>query len=538
MAHSKSTIGFKNRMQNLAANYGLDERSLALFRILLGAVLLVDMARRYTHASTMYTDAGIFSRTYFLESLNSNRWSILFVSGSEWFVNAFILAGIVLSVALILGIKTRWVTVLLWVVVMSVQYRNTHLQNGADTLLRVSMFWAMFLPLARCWSIDALYNPPQNQNPSRGNGRVVVSVAAFALLVQNALMYGITASLKTGSKWQEEGSALYYALGTQQVNTAIGEFVFSHTPLIILTLLTFATLITEFALPILILLPYKSHLLRTVAVFAIIGLHMGILFTMTVGYFPIISIAIGVAALPTWFWDTVFVRFARKVQQTSIYGKVATIPQPIPNLPLRPSFTHPSAQIAEGGDTHLLGFIQRPPINPRQIPQLIANTVCAIALVMVMMWNIQSVTAYESPDPVQRAVIATGLYQSWSMFAPNPPSSSSWIIVVGELQSEERVELFIPLVEEDMSLRIPVTWDQSDSVLVQDKYWRKFFQSAKRDDENIRQFAAFTCRSWNAENSGDEKLSKIWLVQGYAKTLDDGHRDKPVFDQLGSWRCS
>lgn len=524
-------------LKELPLKYGLDERSLALFRVFLGVVLLIDFVRRYQHASTMYSDGGIFSRAYALETLNPYRWSLLFINGSESFVNIFLFAGIGLSIALILGAKTRWVTVLLWIALLSVQYRNTHLQNGADTLIRVSMFWAMFLPLGRCWSVDAYYSPTRAEHSVTRNGRLIVSVATFALLFQNALMYGITASLKSGPRWQEEGSALYYALGTRQVTTSLGDFVFSHAPAMVLTLMTFGTLIVEFALPILILLPYKTHLLRTAAVLAILSLHMGILFTMTVGYFPVISIAVGIAALPTWFWDTLVARIADKARNTGVYEKLSAIPQVLPNLPILPNPTHSHAHVAKSGDSQLFGIIHRPAIEPRQLPQMIGNIICSIALVMVVMWNIQSVSAYRAPEPVRHAVISTGLYQSWSMFAPGPPSSSSWTLVVGDLESGERVELLIPLVEDDMSLREPVTWDQSDSVLVQDKYWRKFFQSAKREEKNLRQFAAFTCRSWNAENSGNQRLSKIWLVQGYSKTLDDGQRAKPVFDQLGSWKC-
>ena len=491
----------------------------------------------------MYSDEGIFPRSYLLGSQGPERWSILYLNGSPTFVNLFFLLGLLIAVAFTFGWHTRIATVALWAVIVSIQFRNPHLQNGADTLLRVTMFWAMFLPLGRCWSVDSRLNPdaPRQTNASR----VVLSVATFALIFQNAIMYFITATMKSGPRWHEDGSALYYALGARQITTGVGEFVFQHTPTWILTILTFGTLILEFTVPFMLLLPLRSGWLRTAAVLLVCGLHLGILTTMTVGFFPVVSMAIGIAVLPNWFWENVVPRVHASVAPVL---KRLRIPERVePFGKLLPSFAIAEAKSEKprnlrtssvrAQDAQALHFVYRPSFQPRLITRVASNAICSIALIMVLLWNIQGVSAYKVPEPVRNAVVTTGLYQSWSMFAPGPPTISSWIIVVGQLDSGEKVDLLIPIIEDDMSIRQEPNLDQRDELDTQDKYWRKFFQSAKRNDNNMKQFAGFVCRSWNAENSGDLHLKRLQVYEAKSRTLENNERAKPVFDQLGSWSC-
>src|SRR5689334_7578495 len=52
----------KSSQANWRNAFGIDARSLALFRLALGALLLVDLAVRATDLNVMYTDDGMFSR--------------------------------------------------------------------------------------------------------------------------------------------------------------------------------------------------------------------------------------------------------------------------------------------------------------------------------------------------------------------------------------------------------------------------------------------------------------------------------------------
>lgn len=83
--------------------------------------------------------------------------------------------------------------------------------EGGDDLLRLLLFWALFLPLGRCCSIDSLADRLRQPGSSRSPARalqhvrcqpgVVVSAAAVALHVQVMVMYVCNAVAKTDESW-------------------------------------------------------------------------------------------------------------------------------------------------------------------------------------------------------------------------------------------------------------------------------------------------------------------------------------------------
>lgn len=530
---------------HLFNSYALDPRSLAVFRIAVGLVVLVDLIRRFQHSLALYSDAGMLPRADAIPSLGQYRWSLLFSSGSPEFTSAIFLIGMVSAVAMILGWKTRFATILLWVILFSIQTRNHHLSSGADTLIRVSMFWAMFLPLGKMWSLDR-YLAPRQKQPSDSNSNVgtFASVATFALILQTASVYLFTAIMKDGPRWTEEGTALYYALGARDLSTGLGEWVFQNVPESILTSLTYGTLLLEFAVPILILLPLRSGWVRTVGVLLIVSLQLGILATMTVGLFPAISIASAIGILPKWFWENVVARVPFRFYGSRLQAKFPNVSTTLGGLMPQPRservLAHDSPRAGESAlasDGQRMHFVNAPHVDRSRISTILGNSLAALSIVLMMAWNVQSVSSYESPQPIRNAAIATGLYQTWSMFAPGPQMSSIWFVAEGELESGEVVDLMIPMFEDDVSLRNPVVWDQSEDMVMKDKYWRKYFHAIRgRDTESLR-FAAYSCRTWNAENAGEDRLKHVTLTRAYARTLPDRERAEPVYDQLGSWTC-
>lgn len=526
--------------------YSVDTRSLALFRVAVGLVILIDLARRFQHATTFYSDAGVLPRKDVIPILGQYRWSVLFANGSPEFVYAVFLTGFVAAIAMILGWKTRIATILLWIILISLQTRNHHLNSGADTLMRVTLFWAMFLPLGRMWSLDNQLGESRQERVSSGNqGGIVASVATFGLILQIACTYVFTAILKDGPRWRDEGTALYYALGARDLSTGLGDWVFRNGPDAILTLLTFGTLLMEYAVPIMLLLPLRSGWLRTIGVLLIFSLHVGILATMTVGLFPVISVASAMGILPTWFWEKVMVRIPIRVSAPSIRRNLARIALPLqPLSPIHDSgamagrFSQNPSTSTGSRDNQLLHFVQRPQIISRSgLQTVVGNVLAAFAIVLVLGWNIQTVSAFVVPEPFRKITTTTGLYQQWSMFAPGPQMSSIWFVVEGELESGDKVDVLIPIYKDDVSIRQSVTWDQSEDMNMKNKYWRKYFHAIRGKETEMLRFAAYSCRTWNAQNSGEERLTRVTLTRAHAVTLPDGMRAEPVYDQLGSWRC-
>lgn len=517
----------------LQNSYALDARSLAVFRIAVGFVVLVDLVRRFQHASILYSDAGVFSRTDAILRVSDWRWSVFFAVGPPEVVKAILGVGIFAAIAMILGWKTRIATVVAWVIIASIQVRNVGVNDGADNLIRLTMFWAMFLPLGRIWSIDSFQE--ENLGP-KAESRLapIVSLACFGLILQQAYMYWFTAMLKDGPQWTEESSALYYALGMSHVSRGFGDWLFNNAPMWILVALTAFTLVIEYAIPILLLMPLRSQSMRTVAVLLIWSLHLGIVSMMRVELFPFISIASAMGVMPALFWDSLlprvvaaFSRMTRIPDQAWIRELGKSTPDPAP--------VHQNRINEEYGGTRLH-------FHPQPVKNVISGStavtvVCALAIVLSTLSNISNVSSYSMPSSLQALMYSGGLQQSWRMFAPQPGGNSIWYVVEGELASGDRVDLLVPIAENDMSARPPVVWDQSDDVLYPNKFWRKYFGFIREREGPKTRFSQYACQTWNAENDGEDRLERLSLTRGISRVLPNSERAEPVYIDLGSWDC-
>lgn len=523
--------------------YGIDPRSLALLRISVGLVILFDLVQRFRHGTAFYSDAGVLPRRDAMSGISQFRWSVLFANGTSEFINFVFVVGFLAAFAMILGWRTRIATAILWVIVLSLQARNAHLSSGADTLMRVTLFWAMFLPLGRTWSLDEYVSrSDEGESNQSSRFRIVSSIATFGLIFQVACVYLFTAIQKDGPRWREDGTALYYALGARDVSSNLGDWIFRNVPESVLMYLSFGSLLIEFAIPLMLILPLKSGWLRTVGVFLIVSLHVGIGLTLTVGLFPAISIASALGVLPRSFWESmparlpVWATLGRFGQHLSGSLSAEKLRNPAAS-------THPAPQTTSLAtntphDAHVLHFLHAPPNSRSQMSSLFGNVGAALAIVVVLAWNIQSVSGYSTTPTMRQAAIGTGLYQNWSMFAPGPQSATIWFVVEGTLESGEKVDLLIPMYDDDVSLRQSVVWDQSDDLVLKDKYWRKYFQAIRGNKTHSQRFAAYTCRTWNADNTGGERLESLTLTRGVSPTKTNGERADPTFDELGSWNCT
>ncbi|NES72609.1 MAG: hypothetical protein F6K24_49165, partial [Okeania sp. SIO2D1] len=165
------TVSMEKEKNNFSATleklFGLDLRSLALFRVGLALVIIVDLIIRAGDLRSLYSDAGVMPRTLLKEITNPFYWSINSISG-EPFVQGliFLIVGLI-AIALLVGYRTRLATIAMWAFVISIQNRNPALSFAADHVLRALLFWAMFLPLGASYSIDSALNSSPEKLPKR-----------------------------------------------------------------------------------------------------------------------------------------------------------------------------------------------------------------------------------------------------------------------------------------------------------------------------------------------------------------------------------
>lgn len=203
--------------------FSLDLRSLALFRVGLGIIILLDLFVRSCHLSEFYTNDGVLPIPAALFIQNSSYWSIYMMNGSYYFVLFLFVCSAIFAFFMLIGWKTKLFTILSWIMLTSLQNRFDLNLNGGDLLLRVTLFWSIFLPLEKSFSIDSISN--RNRiNSKNNNSNRVISLACIAWLIQFSSMYVFSFGLKSGNTWWE-GTAVSAALQNEQFLTRFGFFV-------------------------------------------------------------------------------------------------------------------------------------------------------------------------------------------------------------------------------------------------------------------------------------------------------------------------
>jgi len=288
--------------ERLAEPFAIDLRTLALFRVCLGFVLIGDLLTRVRILTAHYTDYGAWPRMAAETQLREFGFSFHLLGGSAAFQAVlFAIAGL-LALLLIVGYRTRVVSLLCWVMLLSLNHRNYLVLQSSDSLMLALLFWSLFLPLGARYSVDAALNPrPIGQNS-------ICNLASAALLVQVLSVYFFGALLKTGDVWRISGDAVYQTLHFSAYASPLGVWIGEALPVEVLRGLTWYTWYIELWGPILVLLPFYYQQIRFVILPGLILLHIGFLLLLTVGIYPFVSITSLLLLLPTRFWDSLQAR--------------------------------------------------------------------------------------------------------------------------------------------------------------------------------------------------------------------------------------
>jgi HTTM domain len=272
---------------------------LALFRIAMGSVLLLDILLRARDLQMFYGDQGVLGRELLLrQSWLLSDYQLFLSTGSNWGLAFLMLVGAVASVCLIVGYHTRLAGLACWLFLVSIQLRNPLVLDGGDELLRLLLFWTPFLPLSARWSWEAKKNPEWAKLPNEYR-----SVATVGLQTQYILLYFFAAFLKNGDDWLVTGDALYYTLSIDQFVTPLGHWLAGFPGQ--LRILCWLALATEFLLAGLLLLPRRVPVARSLFLLVAVAFHLTIAAMLNFGIFMLIVIAGLTAFVPGAWWDRI-----------------------------------------------------------------------------------------------------------------------------------------------------------------------------------------------------------------------------------------
>lgn len=276
--------------------FGIDLRTLALFRVGLGTLILLSVCGRARDLTAHYTDFGVMPRSFAVELLSPASWSLHLINGSALFQGALFLAAGLFALMLIFGWRTRLAAVASWALLVSVANRNVSVLSGEDHLLTLLAFWAMFLPLGARFSVDAALDRSDEPRPN-----AYFSVATLALLVQGVSMYFFSALLKSDARWIPDGTAVYYATQLDYFATPLAHWLRQFPDL--LHGLTWYVWGVELIGPALIFLPVFHRPVRAAMIGVFMSMHLGFLLCLEIGLFSFVSILMNATFLQGWMWD-------------------------------------------------------------------------------------------------------------------------------------------------------------------------------------------------------------------------------------------
>jgi len=297
-----SSILVSNLRKKIEELFAIDLRSLALTRIAVAMLVLVDLLWRFTSLGAFYSDKGLVPRAAIFEHPTSWVLSLHLMSGrTEVQALLFALSG-VLALMLLFGLRTRSSSFWTWLLFTSLNSRNLYVVHGGDSLLNVLLFWGMFVPWGARYSVDNALNSSTSTQPER-----LVSIGTAALLLQMPLVYLFSGILKNVSEWRLDFTAIAYVVNSPDYATLLGHWMASW-PMLILKAITVSTIVIEIGGAVLLFSPVANRTIRSLVLPAFFLLQLGLVLTMRLGLFPLISTAAILPFISGTFWNKLFAR--------------------------------------------------------------------------------------------------------------------------------------------------------------------------------------------------------------------------------------
>ncbi|MCA9174644.1 MAG: HTTM domain-containing protein [Planctomycetales bacterium] len=477
-------------------------RSLAACRIGLASVMLVDLTTRFGEVEIFLSKRGLLPLELQRELTSGGSWWTLYAfSDSPVYAWMLLATQLVCTLLLLAGAWTRYATVALWLLTMSLHVRNPLVNNSGDMLLRMMLFWGMFAPWGACWSLDAVRRRRGGLAPPGRDAPVWPSVL---LPIQVSLVYLVTGWLKLNDVWLS-GEAMQRVVELDFCVRPGGRWLAEHPQW--LAPIAACTLWLELLGPIVVWSPWKSASVRVIVVAAFWALHLGVEAVMHVGLFGWVSMAAWLVFLPNPFWDRLGDRLGRRTRPS-----VESSPESDNTARHRGAwrwlvtgicgYAMAVALAANLLDIWRVGAEMATDANGRLLPGQETETEGGENLPPTWL-----VGLLRSGEPAY-------IDQEWTMFHV-PPTRDSWLVARADLESGEQIDV----------LRRGQPWDATGSPAtareLPSQHWRYYLRRLSFErHRSFRQRAAdVLLEQWNGRHP-QRPAVRLTLIE-FAQTFGE-----------------
>lgn len=444
--------------EGAAKLFAIDLRSLAALRIGIASLILTDLFYRAIDLEAHYTDAGVLPDAALVLLLREplSSWSLHSLCGGVGCQIALFALAALAALALLVGYRTRAAALVCWLLLLSVQHRNPLILTAGDFVLRLLLFWSLFLPLAAHWSLD--------RRAGRGlpeSSASALSPASAGLLVQIALVYLFSVGFKLREPAWLDLVALEGSLRVEGVATGMGGRVLEFPGL--LSALTASTLALEALGPLLAFSPWRTAAVRTALVSTFWAFHLlGIASVMRLGLVHYAMALAWVAFLPPGFWDALGLRASARSA-------------------LRPELRS---------------------LRPRGVLGAVA-TAC---VGLILLENVVSVDRDRFqrwlPSVAKTAIRGLGLGQDWRLW--ERPLHNRYYVFAARLHDGSEI---------DLHRGAPLDWERPRRDSANNHWWKYHLHLSRSYGRALRgYYAAYLAREWNRGRDREQWVESLELV--------------------------
>ena len=500
--------------RNLRQSIAVDTRTLAVFRVFLGLLIVADVLLRLRNFSVMYADSGAVPRSLAMDATADSAISVFYFTTSPALTLLLFGLGVLVACQLIVGYRTTLATVLSLLFVASLDHANPFVLSYADTLFRLLLFWAIFLPLGERWSIDALHADSQPR-------AAVSSIASALILSQMVYMYFMNWYHKAGEELWTSGEVTPLVMGLDDTTFLLGEFTRNFP-----TLLEYGGMIWYYLLAVSWLLIFLSGRKRLLLVGMFMASHASFALTVRIGAFAYVAIAGLTLFLQAQFWDDLDA-IRRRLDID------------------RSWFDDRAKQLAAVGDTVPYYRLESDRAGRLRSGIYTGGLAVVIGVMLIMAAGAYSPTVDDRlettgvDEQIEAGADTLALSQpSWTVFAPTPRTVDRYYVFPATTADDDRVDLYN---DRELTFDRPYDALQQQHSTYRERFYMGSIRSGGLDDRHDapHYLAEHLCAEWNEHNDAELTHINMYQVSEFVtnETIDDHENRTTQTRQLYRHGC-
>jgi hypothetical protein len=342
----------------LGAGFSLTAKDIRLFRIGLGAVVIIYAITLIPDAVWFFSDVGFLPAKSLFERFQGEAmpWSFLYISNFSLFPTLLLCLLGVCGLLISFGICERILSIMSCMLVISFVNRNFLISDFGDNFLAILLLVSSMLPVV---------------SRTLSSSSFIISGGSIFFVIQISFFYWFCGSVKDGTHWISKGDAVDIALQSNIFSSLAGQHLRSYVRGE--SFISAFVKLMEMNVWMLLLAPFA--LLRRTAVVILCAFHLAIFTFMSVGLLPILGI---VSCLP--FWGI---------------GRQNHLPTLLP-------FSTPTSE--------------------SKMKDLIFNWIVPLIFSVILLYLTIKAYPKFTPGAIDHLLTKVGLSQSWRMYSPYPPT--------------------------------------------------------------------------------------------------------------------